>query len=303
MKYTVTSSPRVTWLAAMWLVVGALPAAALEPPDPAAALHQRHAELQQQLAHNEYQRPLYLDSTDADGSTRGEVYVLVPHPYKRVVKALASADHWCDIMILHVNTKYCRPKVGETGSSVLKVAMGRKFEQDLDDAYQVDFSYQLRRSDSTLLQVELDAASGPMGTRDYQIQLEAVPIDAGQTFIHLSYAYSYGVTARLAMQAYLATLGSSKVGFTVVRRDDAGEPEYIEGVRGAVERNTMRYSLAIEAYLGAWSTAPEQRTEKRLRDWFAATERHPLQLHEMELDEYLTMKHNEIRRQKQPIAE
>lgn len=298
----VTSRARVTWLAALLNVLVALPTAAAAPADPAEALHQRYTSLREQLTHNEFHRPLYLDSTDADGSTRGEVYVVVQHPYKRVVNALVSADHWCDILILHVNTKYCRPAVGEAGAKVLQVAMGRKFEQDLDDAYQVDFSYQLQRSDSKLLQVELDAASGPMGTRDYRIRLEAIPLDGHQTFIHLSYAYSYGVAARLAMQTYLATLGNSKVGFTVVDRNDDGEPEYIEGVRGAVERNTLRYSLAIEAYLGAWSTEPKLRTEKRLRDWFAATERHPLQLHEMELDEYLTMKRNEIKRQQEPVA-
>lgn len=303
MKCTVTSRTRVTWLAALLLVVVALPTTATALDDPASLLHQRYTALRDQLTHNEYQRQLYLDSTDADGSTRGEAYVVVQHPFKRVVAALGSADHWCDILILHVNTKYCRPAVGAPGNSMLQVAMGRKFEQDLDDAYQVDFSYRKLHSDDQLLQVELDAASGPMGTRDYQIRLEAVPIDAEQTFIHLSYAYSYGVTARLAMQAYLATMGSSKVGFTVVSRNAAGEPEYIEGVRGAVERNTLRYSLAIEAYLGAWSAAPDQRPEQRLRDWFAATERHPLQLHEMELDEYLTMKRSEIRRQQQPIAE
>lgn len=301
MTYTVTSRARVTWLATLLFAIMALPSTAKAPADPAEALHLRYAALKQQLTHNEYQRPLYLDSTDADGSTRGEVFVVVQHPFKRVVDALASADHWCDILILHVNTKYCRPEVDASGASVLQVAMGRKFEQELDDAYQVDFGYRLLRSDGKLLQVELDAASGPMGTRDYRIRLEAVPLGE-RTFIHLSYAYSYGVTARLAMQTYLATMGSSKVGFTVVSRNDAGEPEYIEGVRGAVERNTLRYSLAIEAYLGTWSTAPEQRTEKRLRDWFAATERHPLQLHEMELDEYLAMKRSEIRRQEEPIA-
>ena len=118
-----------------------------------------------------------------------------------------------------------------------------------------------------------------------------------------SVSYSYGVTARLAMQTYLATMGNSKVGFTVVRHNDAGEPEYIGGVRGAVERNTLRYSLAIEAYLGALSTVPGDQMDKRLRDWFAATERNPLQLHEMELDEYLTMKHKEVRRQQEPIDE
>ena len=303
MKFTVTGRARVTRLFALALALVAMPGMAAAPADPAAALHQRYAALKEQLAHNDYQRPLYLDSSDADGTTLGEAYVVVAHPYKRVVAALGSSDHWCDILILHVNTKYCRPVTGAAGSPVLQVAMGRKFEQDLDDAYQVDFSFQKLRSDSQLLQVELDAPEGPMGTRDYRIQLEAVPLDSTQTFIHLSYAYSYGMTARLAMQTYLATLGNSKVGFTVVAHNDAGEPEYIDGVRGAVERNTLRYSLAIEAYLGAWSTPANQRIEKRLHDWFAATERHPLQLREMELDEYLVMKRNEIQRQQEPIAE
>jgi hypothetical protein len=45
--------------------------------------------------------------------------------------------------------------------------------------------------------------------------------------------------------------------------------------------------------------------EKRLRDWFAAAERYPRQLHEMEQDEYLDMKRKEHLRQqaglRQPI--
>ena len=69
-------------------------------------------------------------------------------------------------------------------------------------------------------------------------------------------------------------------------------------LRGVVERNTMRYYLAIEAYLGSLSAPPAEQQERRLRDWFAATERHARQLHEMERDEYLTMKRNEVQRQR-----
>jgi len=60
----------------------------------------------------------------------------------------------------------------------------------------------------------------------------------------------------------------------------------------------MRYYLAIEAYLGSLSAAPGEREEKRLGDWFAATERSALQLHEMDRDEYLAMKRHEIQMQK-----
>jgi hypothetical protein len=65
-----------------------------------------------------------------------------------------------------------------------------------------------------------------------------------------------------------------------------------------VERNTMRYYLAIEAYLGATSAPPPEQQEKRLRDWFAATERYALQLHEIERDDYLAMKRHELQRQR-----
>ena len=71
--------------------------------------------------------------------------------------------------------------------------------------------------------------------------------------MHLSYSYDYGVAARVAMQGYLATIGRDKVGFSVVGTQADGQPVYIGGTRGVVERNTMRYYLAIEAYLGALS--------------------------------------------------
>lgn len=275
------------------MVAGATPSA------PAAALHRRHAELKDDLARNDFQRPLHLVSTETKGSTRGDVYVVVQHPFARVVAALRSREHWCDIMILHVNTKYCRPFSGPAGEQLLRVAMGRKFDQALEDAYPVDFAFHRPIADAGYLEVSLDAPKGPMGTRDYRIGLEAVPLDAKRTFIHFSYANSYGTSARVAMQTYLATLGRAKVGFTVIEHSEDGEPVYVDGVRGAVERNAMRYALAIEACLGAWTTAPAQQLEKRLNDWFTATERHALQLNEMDRDEYLTMKRSEVLRQQQ----
>ena len=105
------------------------------------------------------------------------------------------------------------------------------------------------------------------------------------------------MAANVAMQGYLATIGRNKVGFSVVDHTDDGQPIYIGGMRGVVERNTMRYFLAIEAYLGALTTAPQERLEKRLNDWFTGIERYPRQLHELERDEYLDMKHKEIQRQ------
>jgi len=102
---------------------------------------------------------------------------------------------------------------------------------------------------------------------------------------------------RVAMQVYLGTTGREKVGFTVDGTQADGQPQHIGGMRGVIERNSMRYYLAIEAFLGALSVPPQAQFEKRLRDWFAATERYPRQLREMEQTAYLEMKRREHQRQ------
>ena len=149
------------------------------------------------------------------------------------------------------------------------------------------------------LQIRLNADKGPMGTSNYRIVLEAVPLKGGQTFIHLSYAYAYGLAGRMAMQGYLATIGKDKVGFTIDGIQAGEQPHYIGGNRGLIERNTMRYFLAIDAFLGASSGSAEARFEQRIHDWFVAVERYPRQLHEMEQGEYLAMKRKEYRRQEE----
>ncbi len=85
---------------------------------------------------------------------------------------------------------------------------------------------------------------------------------ARRTFLHLSYSYGYGMAGRLAMQGYLATVGADKVGFTVTGRDGNGQPIYIGGVRGAIERTAMRYYLAIDAHLASLSAPADQQTGK-----------------------------------------
>jgi hypothetical protein len=99
------------------------------------------------------------------------------------------------------------------------------------------------------------------------------------------------MAGRLAMQAYLATAGAGKVGFTPAGNDLIG------GMRGVVERNTMRYYLAIDAYLNTAAGPAGQRVERRLMEWFDSTEQYKRQLHELDRDAYLAMKRKEVQRQ------
>jgi hypothetical protein len=265
----------------------------------AGALRARHAELRAALDANSFGRPIHIDSMHSAGDLRGDIHAVVQQPFSVVGPALQGMDHWCDIMMLHLDVKMCRWT--QTGSDLLTVSTARKYDQSLESATAVEFGYRVVAATPDYLQVQLRADTGPMGTHDYRIVLEAVMLDARTTFVHLSYAYSQGFAGRLAMEAYLATLGRNKVGFTVVDHKPDGQPVYINNVRGLVERNCMRYFLAVDAYLSAFTLPPAEQMERRLREWHAASERYPLQLHEMEHEEYLAMKRREIQRQQSAV--
>lgn len=262
----------------------------------AAAMRARHETLRERLTSNPFHRPLVLESTQSSGDLKGDAYAVVEQPFSAVGPALKDIDHWCDVLMLHLNVKHCTA-AGKAPSEVLSLAVGRKFDQPLDDAYRVQFAYAVQASTADYLRVQMAADEGPMGTRNYRLTFEAVPLGDKRSFIHMSYAYGYGTAARIAMQAYLATAGRDKVGFSVTGKNEDGQPVYIDGVRGVVERNTMRYFLAIETYLADLMVPAAEQAEKRMSDWYAATERHARQLHEMTRDDYLAMKRSELRRQ------
>ncbi|KNZ31907.1 MAG: hypothetical protein AD742_14665 [Methylibium sp. NZG] len=294
---TTSRARRCAGTAAVWLVLlfaGAAPLAA--HAQDAAALKARHAALREVLASNPFTRPVHLVSVENATDLRGHVYAVVEQPFAAVSQALRPIAHWCDILILHLNVKQCRAERPDA----LRLHIGRKSDQPLAEAYRFDFAYRVVTAQPDYFQLALDAEDGPMGTSHYRIALEVVALDAGRSFIHLSYAYAYGMTARLAMQTYLATLGRDKVGFSVVGTHPDGRPRHVGGTRGVIERNTMRYYLAIESYLGALSAPPAQQLDKRLDAWHAGVERYPLQLRDLERAEYLDMKRREVERQREP---
>jgi hypothetical protein len=262
----------------------------------AASLKARHAALREALASNPFKRPLHLESSERSGSLKGDIHALIEQDFGVVGPAMQRMDQWCDILILHLNVKQCRAST-KNSADTLSVNIGRKFDQPVSDAPLFEFAYEVVSSQPDYLQVVLNAAQGPMGTSNYRILVEVVALDAGRSFLHLSYSYDSSAAARSLTQVYLATIGRKKVGFSVAGNQADGRPIYIAGTRGMIERNAMRCYLAVEAYLGALSWPVQDQFEKRLRDWYAGIARYPAQLHEMERNEYLEMKHNEGRRQ------
>ncbi|MBI5256125.1 MAG: hypothetical protein HY855_06465 [Burkholderiales bacterium] len=293
------ATPRAGWargalLAALY-ALAALPAAQAQTPA-AEALRAGFAAARARAGSGLSDRPLYLQSSERSDSLAGEVHALVDQPFDAVRQNLATGADWCRVLMLHLNTKYCRAG-SAAGREVLDVGIGRKFDQPLADAHWLRFDFRTTSAGVDHVAFALQSPTGPMSTRDYRIVLEAAAYTERQTLVHMTYAYGYGSLARWATQAYLGTLGSDKVGFTLQSPRPGAPPVPVGGVRGMLERNTMRYYLAIEAHLGAHGLPAAQQQDKRLRDWFDATERYPRQLREIEREAYLDMKQRELKRQ------
>jgi hypothetical protein len=271
-------------------IVGAVLAAAQVPAlaadnssDLRAALEERrHA-----LAESAFRRPMLVESKASAEDPSGEVYAILDQPFARVAQTLATAGSWCDILSLQTNIKRC---TFQEGDSTVRAAVVRRFDQALSDAFEIQFRYSARSDAGRYLQVQLSADQGPLGTHDYHLNFEAMPVDNARSFVHVSYAYANGWAARMATNAYLAGSGKDKVGFSVQAGSAASAPVLVGGMQGVAERNAMRYFLAIESTVKSRSVPAPEQLNFRLRDWYAAIEKYPRQLHEMSLDEYLALK-------------
>jgi len=288
------------WVRTGWLlacVVGALCSAACsmavaQTAPGTAQLRATYAEISDKLGGN-FHEPLYLESSENGNRVSGDIYARMNYPFASVAATFDRADNWCEVMILHLNTKYCR---ATPGGNALSMGVGGKTLEAPERASRLDLTFHLATQSASYMQATLAAEKGPMGTGNYRIVLEAIPLEGGKTFLHFSYSYEIGTMGRMAMQAYLATAGRGRVGFTQQQKENE-KIEYVGGTRGVVERNTMRYYFAIEAYLGSLKAPAADQLDQRIAAWYDATERYPRQLHEVDRNAYMDMKREEVRRQ------
>ncbi len=242
-------------------------------------------------AESKFGIPLYLQSKEESRHQSAELYGILDYPFATVRDALREPAAWCAITPLDLNVKACTYRMSDDQQHVTLYA-GRKFYQPPDNAYPLEFSFRVTAERPDYLAVTLHARKGPYFTKDYEMSLEAAPFDPAGTLLRFGYSYRFGLWARLAMKTYFSTVGSDKKGFTVVASDKEGKPVYVQGIRGAVERNAVRYYFALMAYMDTLAYPEEERFEKRLERWYDLTARYP-QLYEEGRDEYLADKRHE----------
>lgn len=254
------------------------------------ALRQRYEAASAALAKNDFGRPIVLESSDKDRRVRGEVLARLDQPLPALRAALEDPQRWCEIMLLTPSITQC---VAQPGSPAqLQVRLGRRFDQAPKDGVKAQFAFHPRPSSNDhYSHVELTADKGPLGTTDYRIEVEAMALDDKRSVLRMAYSYAYGLKASLATKAYLATKGGDKVGFTHV--DGANDKSaLIGGMRGSVERNAMRYYLAIEAHVAESRDreTPAQRLNASLDHWLEAIAKYPRQIAESDPDAYRRVK-------------
>jgi hypothetical protein len=236
-----------------------------------------------------------LASAEQDERLSAEVSSILHQPFDSLSTTLAEAGNWCLFMPLHFNIKACTYEQKE-GAEILNVYSGRKHYQSPDESYQMSYRFEVVKQTPRQLSLLLSAARGPASTRDYRIELHAQQVAEG-TLLYIRSSYRPSTLSTLLTRSYLATLGRNKVGFSRVTKD--GETQLVRGIRGVIERNVMRYHLAIDAFLNSATTAAREDHELMLERWFQLNDRHPQQLHEMTQAEYMKIKKLEWHNQQQ----
>jgi len=263
--------------------------------DSAQALQQHYQQHQSQRSDSAGEQAIEVESAELDEGMQGDVYALAAHSLDQVRQVLEDPAQWCTMLLLHINNRACR--LGQAGgATTLQLSLVRRYDQPVEQAFELALNYQVVADEPDYLAVALHSADGPLGTSSHRVLLEAIAVSPQQTYLHLRYGYDHNALARVATQAYLATFGSDKVGFTVTGTQSDGQKDYIGGLRGLVERNAMRYYLTVAAYLACMDEPPARQHDARLRTWFAMAERYPRQLHEIDLATYLALKQTDRER-------
>ena len=251
------------------------------------------------IEESEFGMPIRLVSDIKNNVLSGEITGIIDFPFALVRSRLDEPEDWCNALILHANTRACIYENGAIGK--IHLYGGRKYYQPPQQASMItlDFIHRIQQED--LMALKLFSDQGPYDTENYLIEFTAMPLpygiskrDTHKTLVRLSFSYHLGWLARQTVRLYLATLGHDKVGFTIVDVKQ-GQPVYIKGFQGIMERNTMRYYLALDTVLTVETErkAPLQ----RFRYWHDATQRFPLQLQEIEKEKYLANKALEMENQ------
>ena len=105
---------------------------------------------------------LQIESSEGKDGIAGEIHATVRQPFGLAAAALREPAHWCEILMLHLDTKECHVlTVG--GNTIVNVGVVSKYDQPASSAYRVSFGYHRHEDTACSLQESmLCAGTGEM---------------------------------------------------------------------------------------------------------------------------------------------
>ena len=248
--------------------------------------------IEKELEKNSGPVPFYVESSENKNASHVDIYGTIKYPFQMVQNEFLVPTNWCYIILPHLNVRACTYKKVDA-TWLLNVYNVNEFSEPLEDAYQMKFVYRVSALQPVYFDIALIAHEGPSHTRDHLLGFEAIPLKKNTTFIHMRYSFGYSAFGYFLMKLF----GGSKIGFSITGTDSSGNPVYVGGLRGIVERYVVYYYLAILSYLDTIKTPPDQRFERQISEWYNLTSGFQKQLFEMKKEEYLADKSHDWKSQ------
>ncbi|RYF74092.1 MAG: hypothetical protein EOO22_07720, partial [Comamonadaceae bacterium] len=158
---------------ALWTCAGSAGAQAASAQAALLALHVRKSA---ELAHSPLGRPVLLESRELPGGIQGDVFAVIDRPVEALRAAFDTPAQWCAVLLLHVNNRRCLTGRAQDPQQVT-LGIVRRYDKPAAEAFDLPFMFRVAPPSPDHLEVKLHAASGPFGTSNYRILLEAVRLD------------------------------------------------------------------------------------------------------------------------------
>jgi hypothetical protein len=249
------------------------------------SLLDKYHEIEKELEKDSGSVLFYVESSENKNTSRVDIYGTIKYSFDIVQHELLIPTNWCQVVLPHPDVRACTYE-NVNDAWLLNIFNVNKYSEPLEDAFQMKFVYHVSKLQPVYFNIALTAREGPSHTKNHQIGFEAIPLGKNNTFVHLRYSFDYSAVEYFLMKL----LGGTKIGFSIVGTDSAGNPVYVEELRGAVERDVACHYLAILAYFDTREIPSDQQFKRRINQWYELSDRFKKQLFEIKKEEYLTYK-------------
>jgi len=255
----------------------------------------RYPELQEAARRGPFGLPLQVRSEERETLVSAEIHGIIDHPFRALAATFTDPGGWCDFLVLNPNIKTCTFR-REAQETLLTLYIGSKSYRAPESATEQVYRFLVRARHPEYVAISLTAPRGLLGTTAHRFEFEAGSV-AGKTVVALSSSFEPSMLSKLLTGIYLSTLGRNRIGFSR-EATEAGVPAgYVRGVKGMIERNVMRYYLALKAFLDTSDQPADRQFEARASLAYDLMNLYPAQLRQMEKAEYLDIKSREHQNQ------